>query len=177
MDEAHQYFNSRGWRSHGIPATDTGKGGTTGGFLVLHGNFVVQLYQRTGEALQSPLNAEILAELLSYLSQLNALFIVGGDWQNEPEALAATVIQSKFKAQILDTQGCHTVPWRSPFGVIALQFRYNNSGDSHQLREFSNFQLLGPAFGKMMGPCTSWARPSLDLNRILPDGQRRLRST
>ena len=69
--------------------------------------FLVQLYLRTGETLQSPLNAEILAQLLQYLSHLNAPFIVGGDWQNEPEALAATVIQSKFKAQILDTH-CST---------------------------------------------------------------------
>ena len=136
MEAAQQYFNSRGWRSHGIPAHDTGRGGNTGGFLVLHGNrhlthldhsfikegngwmsvglqrqgvmiFLIQLYLRTGETLQSPLNAEIWAQLLQYLSHLNAPFIVGGDWQNEPEALAATVIQSKFKAQILDTQ-CST---------------------------------------------------------------------
>lgn len=138
MEEAQQYFFSRGWRTHGIPAHDTGRGGNTGGFLVLHGSrhlthldrsyvkegtgwmsiglqrqgmmtFLVQLYLRTGETLQSPLNSEILAQLLAYLAHLNAPFIVGGDWQNEPEALAATVIQSKFRAQILDTQGSTTL--------------------------------------------------------------------
>ena len=37
MEEAQQYFNARGWKSHGLPAEPTGRGGATGGFLVLHG--------------------------------------------------------------------------------------------------------------------------------------------
>ena len=35
--------------------------------------------------------------------------MVGGDWQNEPDALAATVVQSKFKAQIFSAQGPTTL--------------------------------------------------------------------
>ena len=76
----------------------TGNGGNTGGFLTLHGQrhlahhvqtytqlqragtliLITQAYLRTGETLQSPRNA------------------IGGDWQNSPDALAATVIMSKF---------------------------------------------------------------------------------
>ena len=138
LNEAQQYFTARGWKTHGLPAADTGRGGTTGGMLTLHGNrhlthldhhylqegngwmsvglqrqdtmiFIIQLYLRTGETLQSPHNADLLAHLLTYLGHLRAPFIVGGDWQNEPGALAATVIQSKFKAEILDTQGPTTL--------------------------------------------------------------------
>ena len=138
MEEAQQYFNTRGWKSHGLPAEPTGRGGNTGGFLILHGTrhlthvahsyiqegngwmalglqrqgttfFLIQLYLRTGETLQSPLNASILGHLLAFLEQIQAPFIVGGDWQNEPEALAATVIQSRFKAQIISPDGSTTL--------------------------------------------------------------------
>ena len=71
--------------------------------------FLIQLYLRTGETLQSPLNASILCNLLAFLEQTQAPFIVGGDWQNEPEALAATVIQSRFKAQIISPAGSTTL--------------------------------------------------------------------
>ena len=71
--------------------------------------FLIQLYLRTGETLQSPLNASILGNLLAFLEQIQAPFIVGGDWQNEPEALAATVIQSRFKAQIISPDASTTL--------------------------------------------------------------------
>ena len=35
MQEAMQYFIIRGWKAIGVPATATGRGGTTGGFLCL----------------------------------------------------------------------------------------------------------------------------------------------
>ena len=37
LAEAQQYFSTRGWKTHGVPAEPTGRGGTAGGFLVLHG--------------------------------------------------------------------------------------------------------------------------------------------
>ena len=36
MQEALQYFVVRGWKALGVAATDTGRGGTAGGFLCLH---------------------------------------------------------------------------------------------------------------------------------------------
>lgn len=59
--------------------------------------------QRTGEILQSAINAEILATLFSFLDNIQAPFIIGGDWQNPPSELAAVVIQSKLKARIQAT--------------------------------------------------------------------------
>ena len=54
---------------------------------------LIQLYLRTGVTLQPPLNADIMSQLLHFLEQLHAPFVVGGNWQNEPDA--------SFKAQIL----------------------------------------------------------------------------
>ena len=89
LDNTMQYFSTRGWKCHGVAAEPTGNGGSTGGFITLHparhlihhvhdytkqGNgwtalcmerqgqniYLVQLYLRTGETLQSSLNADIL---------------------------------------------------------------------------------------------------------------------
>ena len=138
LAEVQQYFTARGWKTHGAAATNTGRGGNTGGFLTLHGPrhithldhsynldgngwmsiglqrqdsmiFIIQLYLKTGETLQSPSNADILGALLNYLSHIRAPFILGGDWQNDPGALAATVIQSRFRAEIMDTKGPTTL--------------------------------------------------------------------
>ena len=138
LQEAQQYFIVRGWKVLGTPATDTGKGGNTGGFLCLHpphhhihalqhydkeGNgwmaigfqpddlhiAIIQLYLRSGESLQSPLNADILANLFGFLDTLKAPFIIGGDWQNPPEDLAAMVVQSKFKAHLKTTDSATTL--------------------------------------------------------------------
>ena len=65
--------------------------------------FIIQIYLKTGETLQSNTNSLIFSQLMAFLQHLGAPFIIGGDWQNEPEALATTVIQNKFKASILDT--------------------------------------------------------------------------
>ena len=62
---------------------------------------LIQLYFRTGESLQSPLNPELLGQLLQFLDHLQAPFIVGGDWQTTVEELAATTIPCKFRSQIL----------------------------------------------------------------------------
>lgn len=134
--EAIQYYSNKGWKVGGQAAHPTG--GTSGGFLTLHstkhlthqaaeflheGNgwtaiglhrqgaliFLIQIYLKTGETLQSSSNSLILSKLMAFLHHLGAPFIIGGDWQNEPEALAATVIQSKFKATIVDTAGCATL--------------------------------------------------------------------
>ena len=138
LDTTLQYFHSRGWNCHGVASEPTGNGGSTGGFLTLHatrhlihhvhtytkqGNgwtalamqreglelYLIQLYLRTGEPLQSPLNAELLGQLLQFLDHLQAPFIIGGDWQTAPEDLAATTIPSKFRAQILATPGPTTL--------------------------------------------------------------------
>ena len=95
LDTTLQYFTCRGWKCHGVAAEPTGTGGSTGGFLTLHatrhlihhvhaytkhGNgwtalamqrdglelYLIQLYLRTGEPLQSPLNAELLGQLLQF---------------------------------------------------------------------------------------------------------------
>ena len=129
METALQYFNTRGWRAYGVAAHPTGNGGTSGGFITLHGQkhlthhiqtytqegngwtaiglqradkliLLIQVYLRTGETLQSPRNADILAQLLNLLDHAHAPFIIGGDWQNSPDALAATVIMSKFQCQV-----------------------------------------------------------------------------
>ena len=138
LDTTLQYFNCRGWKCHGVEAEPTGNGGATGGFLTLfatrhlihhvhtytkQGNgwtalvmqregleiYLIQLYLRTGEPLQSPLNADLLGQLLQFLDHLQAPFIIGGDWQTAPEDLAATTIPSKFRAQILATPGPTTL--------------------------------------------------------------------
>lgn len=70
---------------------------------------IIQLYLRAGEPFQSPLNAEILANLFSFLDNLKAPFVIGGDWQNPPADLAAMVVQSKFKAQIKAIEGPTTL--------------------------------------------------------------------
>ena len=130
------YFSTRGWKAYGVEAT--GNGGTTGGFLTLHGQrhlthhvqtytkegngwtalglqregtfiLLIQVYLRTGETLQSPQNADLLSKLLNLLDHTHAPFIIGGDWQNSPESMAATVILSKFNCQILDTQQATTL--------------------------------------------------------------------
>ena len=71
--------------------------------------FLIQIYLKTGETLQSHNNSLILSNLMAFLHHLGAPFVIGGDWQNEPAALAATVIQSKFKAHIVDTGGSTTL--------------------------------------------------------------------
>ena len=138
LDNTMQYFSTRGWKCHGVAAEPTGNGGSTGGFITLHparhlihhvhdytkqGNgwtalcmerqgqniYLVQLYLRTGETLQSSLNADILGQLLHFLDHLQAPFIVGGDWQTSPEELAATNIPSKMRAQIVATTGPTTL--------------------------------------------------------------------
>ena len=191
METAQQYFTSRGWKTHGVAAAPTGQGGSTGGFLTIHatrhlmhhvhtytqqGNgwtalalqregceiYLIQLYFKTGETLQSPLNADILGQLLQFLDHLQAPFIVGGDWQTAPEDLAATNIPSKFRAQILATQGPTTlqgshldfvlastsiagalrleanweVPWK-PHCALALQFDCGHAAQPvQQLQRF-----------------------------------------
>ena len=49
MEIALQYFNTRGWRAYGVEACPTGNGGTTGGFLTLHGQrHLTQTYTQEG---------------------------------------------------------------------------------------------------------------------------------
>ena len=105
MNNTTQYFTTRGWKCHGV-AAEPSNGGSTGGFITLHptrhlihhvfdytkqGNgwtalclqrqgqdiYIIQIYLRTGETLQSPLNAEFLGQLLHFLSHLQAPFIIG----------------------------------------------------------------------------------------------------
>ena len=47
------------------------------------------------------------------LDHTHAPFIIGGDWQNSPDAVAATVIMSKFNCQIIDTEGPNYLAWLS----------------------------------------------------------------
>ena len=190
-NEALQYFIVRGWKGIALPAANTDKGGTTGGFLCLHpphhhvhdlrhfdldGNgwmavglqredmhiAIIQLYLKAGESLQSATNAELLANLFGFLDNLKAPFIIGGDWQNPPSELAATVIQSKFKAHIRASEGPTTlqgshldyllvsnelagaislenvwdVPWRPHCALIAMFTCQNQAIPVQQLRTF-----------------------------------------
>ena len=188
LDDAMQYLTIRGWKCHGVPAEPTGRGGNTGGFLTVHsarhmihhahtytkqGNgwtalrmerqggdlFLIQIYLKTGETFQSPLNADLLGQLLQFLGHLKSPFMIGGDWQNSPEDLAAT-IPSKFRAQILakdeattlqgshldfilpsmelsncnaigKSLGSHIVLWMSSFNVSGRLCQCSSCKDSH----------------------------------------------
>ena len=205
LQEVMQYFIARGWRALGVPAMATGRGGNTGGFLCLHpphhhvhslqhfckeGNgwmavgyqrdglhmAIIQLYLRTGETLQSPLNAEILSNLFGFLEILKAPFIIGGDWQNPPSELAAMVAQSKFKAHILAGEGPTTlqgseidyflvsntlhgslkleltweVPWRPH---CALNLKYHSEHLAIPVQQMRAF----PPIGKALNPQHGWS--------------------
>lgn len=114
-----------------MAAEATGNGGSTGGFAK-QGNgwtalamqrqgieiYLIQPYLRTGKTLQSPLNAEILGQLLQFLDHLHAPFIVGGDWQSAPEELAATAIPSRD----LGHSWPHNTPKQSPRLHFGLHF-------------------------------------------------------
>lgn len=137
---------------------------------------IIQLYLRTGETLQSPLNAEILSNLFGFLEILKAPFIIGGDWQNPPSELAAMVAQSKFKAHILAGEGPTTlqgseidyflvsntlhgslkleltweVPWRPH---CALNLKYHSEHLAIPVQQMRAF----PPIGKALNPQHGWS--------------------
>ena len=129
--ELSQYFSIRGRTVFGTPAEpNQEQTGTHGGIMVIadpacgltpfqsytnkgcgYQSFlwqatettilVVGLYLRTGETFQSDINSDILAPLLSLLTQTTHPYVLIGDWQNPPSALASTVLSSKFHFGIL----------------------------------------------------------------------------
>ena len=104
METALQYFNTRGWRAYGVAAHPTGNGGTSGGFITLHGQkhltHHIQTYTQEGNG-WTAIGLQRADKLI--LDHAHVPFIIGGDWQNSPDALAATVIMSNFQFQIVDT--------------------------------------------------------------------------
>ena len=62
---------------------------------------VAGTYLKTGETLQSEVNATILARLLALVQAINHPFVLLGDWQNSPGSIASTVLPSKFHFEVL----------------------------------------------------------------------------
>ena len=130
--------------------------------------FLIQVYLKTGESFQSPLNAELLGQLLQFLGHLHSPFIIGGDWQNSPEELASTIIPSKFRAQTpakdeaTTLQGSHLdyilastsiysalqlhhnweVPWKPH---CALQLSFNCEWAALSVQQLHNFPPIARA--------------------------------
>ena len=57
---------------------------------------VAGTYLKTGETLQSDVNATILARLLALVQATNHPFVLLGDWRNSPGSFSSTVLPSKF---------------------------------------------------------------------------------
>ena len=137
---------------------------------------IIQLYLRTGETLQSPLNAEILSNLFAFLELLKAPFIIGGDWQNPPSELAAMVIQSKFKAHLLAGEASTTlqgseidyflvsnslhgsltldISWEVPWKPhCAIHLKYHSEYLTIPVQQIRAF----PPIGKALNPHHSWS--------------------
>ena len=178
--QAVQYYSTRGWKAYGIPAHPTGQGallevslpciprGTSrirpstslkpamdGLPWDCNGTTSRSSSSRSTSALER--RRLILSHLLAYLHHLRAPFIIGGDWQNDPEALAATVIQSKFKAATT-LQGSQLdyllviLPRKSPLTAINWPWRCSSSSGFHLLAGPFNSHILGPASQKRTGP-------------------------
>ena len=56
---------------------------------------------KSGETLQSDVNATILARLLALVQATNHPFVLLGDWQNSPGSISSTVLPSKFHFEVL----------------------------------------------------------------------------
>ena len=129
MQQKLQHFSIRGIDCFGLPAAPSEKGGTHGGFFVLHqsatlvsqlGSFtkegcgwiaclvqkfqvelcVVSMYLKCGEGFQGDTNCEILAHLLSFLQNLTVAWVIVGDWNSPPQDLTATVLLQKFRCHV-----------------------------------------------------------------------------
>ena len=126
-----QYFTIRGRTAFGTPAlANDSKTGSHGGILVLgdvscgltplesYSNqgcgfqaflwqatectiLVAGTYLKTGETLQSDVNATILARLLALVQATNHPFALLGDWRNSPGSFSSTVLPSKFHFEVL----------------------------------------------------------------------------
>ena len=126
-----QYFSIRGRTAFGTPAqANESNTGTHGGILVLadpscgltplesYTNqgcgfqaflwqatectiLVAGTYMKTGETLQSDVNATILARLLALAQATNHPFVLLGDWQNSPGSITSTVSPPKFHFEVL----------------------------------------------------------------------------
>ena len=119
-----------GIRVHSAPVASTDKGGWAGGLLAAahrHRNIawkpgfihegcgflvamvrlkgwtlaVVGLYLRNSEGLQGATNSVIVANLISYLQLLKTPWVVGGDWNIAPAAMADTTIPTLLHAALL----------------------------------------------------------------------------
>ena len=129
--EICQYFTIRGRTAFGTPAaTNCDNNGTHGGLLVLadpssclteleaftlqgcgYQSFlwqatdstilVIGLYLRNSETLQSDTNAAIIGRILALITATKHPYVIIGDWQNPPDAIASTVLPAKFHFGIL----------------------------------------------------------------------------
>ena len=129
--EICQYFTIRGRTAFGTPAwPNSDNAGTHGGLLVLADPsscltdleaytiqgcgyhaflwqatettiLVVGIYLRTNETVQGDTNAAIIGRLLALLEATKHPYVIIGDWQNPPDAIASTVLPAKFHFGIL----------------------------------------------------------------------------
>ena len=143
---------------------------------------------RTGETLQSPQNADLLSKLLTLWDHAHAPFIIGGDWQNSPDALAATVIMSKFQCQIVDSENpphfkglnsiiCWSVALAVTLSCDMPDVEVQQLHDFHPLAKFMLYHSVGAPSMKLMGPFPLQAFRSLAWAPIWPDGPVKQSST
>ena len=123
---------------------------------------IIQLYLRTGETLQSSLNAEILANLFGFLNTVKAPFIIGGDWQksSQPWSFKASSRHTSrpLKARPLcravnwttssspmrlELETLWDVPWRPH---CALIIKYNCTHVAIPVQQIRSFPPIGRAF-------------------------------
>ena len=221
--EICQYFSIRGRTVFGTPAEpNQERTGTHGGILVVadpacgltqfqsythkgcgYQSFlwqatettllVVGLYLRTGETFQSETNADILAHLLTLLSQTTHPYVLIGDWQNPPSALASTVLPSKFHFGILapdhsvlsgntidyavlhntlagttSLQSKWDVPWR-PHALLQLDFDIEAA--TREYRQMAYFPPMPPVPDVDFRPWTTYQSQArcIDLYGIPPN--------
>ena len=141
---------------------------------------VLGIYLRNSETLQSETNAAIIGRMLALISATKHPYVIIGDWQNPPDAIASTVLPAKFHFGILapdhsvlsgsvldygllqDSLASATalttewaVPWR-PHALLALHFDIEAA--TRERRQLQHFPALPKAIS---GPAPhTRARPT-----------------
>ena len=122
----------QGWKTISVEANQTERGGTNGGFMIVHpischmhkvkhytiegcGWMAVQwqfdnwaiililVYFKTGEGIQGQTNAQLWARLTTFTQHLQLPYIVIGDFNVEPGEVAATTIVEHMGGSLLAT--------------------------------------------------------------------------
>ena len=130
MEEKLQFLQTRGKKVIAMPAHPTGQGGTHGGIFLLHDKdqmfhkleefsvmghgwlaalwtfqdisvVVIGVYMKSGEGIQGKTNADIWANLVAYLRNLQMPYVVLGDFNEDPDEVGKTKIAQKAGAEIL----------------------------------------------------------------------------